>query len=201
MAHSSWLEDIFVPPKMALDSSSVLAYMSKRLMDRVGSYEGSLSLEPGPLLFVSSLPKARFTQFLNYLVLSYLKNDKSLLINGGMLKKLSSYLTANEMKFLIQDRDIKINLHDKMTLPKDFELNDEKLCEISFQILKAFFPQKDKSILALLKYRFPKSVVEDTQSDFFYQIDLNKNQNFIAQISKKIFPGIYQVCEMESNLN
>lgn len=197
-AHTSWLEDIFVPVKIAKDAANLLAFQSRLLLEKIPGLDRESQTEHGILLFISSLPKAKFNRFLNYLVLSFLKNDKSLLINGVRLKKLSEFFTADEMDFLVHEKEVKIKLNEKFTIAKDIEINSLLLSEIAFHILKGFFNKKNACIFERLKLRFPKEFTQNGNNTIFkFYIDSNINISTVSIIAQALFPEIYAIFETE----
>jgi len=196
-AHPSWLEDLQIPAKIAKDKKNVLAFQSQMLLQNAPSFDKSNLTEFGILLFISSLPKPKFNRILNYLVLAFLKNDKSLLINGLKLKKLGEYFNADEMDFLTHEKEVKIKLDEKVTLDKSIVLDEYFLLETAFTILNKIIGQKNVAILKRVQFRFPKNLSEQKTFYFTQNIDSNINMSVLSLMAQALYPEIYSVLEAE----
>ena len=196
-AHPSWLEGIQVPAKIAQDAKNVTAFQSQLLLQKVQDLDRNSRTEHSILLFIASLPKSKFNRFLNYLVLAFLKNDKSLLINGVKLKKLAHFFSTDEMEFLTHEKEVKIKLNEKFSLEKNLEIDEFILLEIAFHILKGFFNKKNSCIFDRLKLRFPKDYTENKSAYFNFYIDSSVNISVISIIAQALFPEIYSIFESE----
>ncbi|MES2615361.1 MAG: hypothetical protein V4591_08100 [Bdellovibrionota bacterium] len=194
-AHPTWLEDIPVPAKLARDAKSTLAFQSQLLLQNNPNLEKANSTEQAVLQFIASLPDAKFNRFLNYLVLSFLKNDKSLLINGAKLKKLSQFFSVEEMEFLLHEKEVKIKLRDRLVQDSNIEINEFFLVGIAFQVLKKLCG--NTSLFERLKYRFPKYLSENQNTNLNFDMDAQTNFQCISTIAQALFQNTFSILESE----
>ena len=197
LAHPSWLEGIVAPEKFASPPENLCAFQSQVLLQGASHLDGKNLTEHSVLLFIASLPKAKLNRFLKYALIAFLKNDKSLLINGLKLKKLMAFFSSDEMDFLIREKEVKIKAISQFSLCNEKDITEEYLDELSFAILKSFFNKKTSPILERLEIRFPKEFSEIKNSKFNFHIDINTNISTLSLITQALFPEIYSVFESE----
>ncbi len=199
-ADRSWLEDLPLPAKIAQDPKSILAFQSNLLLAPLPELDKQSLLEDNILLLIASLPKLKLKQFLIYLSLCFLKNDRSLLINGAKLKALAEIFSAEEMDFLLHEKQVKLNLNEKLTISNNNELTQNFLTEMNFYILKSIYSKKDNALFERLKYRFPKNLIYNPKYSFTFSLDLDTSVACTRIIAQVIFPELYSVFEAENKL-
>lgn len=197
-AHPSWLTDIQVPAKIINHPHKTLVFQSSIMLQKLQHFKQKSVEEPPLFLFLASLSKTKFKHFLDYLVLSFLKNDKSLLINGMKLKKIANFFSHEQVDFLLHEKEVKIKLTKPFSLPKDTELNEAFFVELSFHLLREFF-EKNSFLFEKIKFRFPKEVVENKKW-LYFSLDAQANMPCLHIIAQALFPALYSVFELDGNL-
>lgn len=206
LAHPSWLEDLPIPKKLSENSADCLAFQSHLLLQPLPPLH--LAGDPVQTLFafLGALPAQQWKRFLTCLVLTVLKNDASLLINGPRLKALSQVLSADEMAFLVHERELRLKLKGSFVLDKSETLDQALFLRIAFAILKAFFPHGQGSpVFGRIKYRFPKSFATegvDPAADphgaqFGIVLDAHSNLPCLNRVAQALFPALYSIFESE----
>ncbi len=196
--HPSWLSSIVVPAKIGKSPQEKILFQSQILLKNILPLTQHNTTEYSILLFICSLPTAKFNRFLNYLVLSVLKNDKSLLINGLKLKALSSYFSKEEMEFLIHEKEVRFILSEKLNLSTHQDLNPALFEKLSFYILKSFCSKDFEPLYERLKYRFSQDAVKSSKNSFSFFIDSTQNMECISIILQVLFPCAYSIFEEEN---
>ncbi len=197
-AHASWLTSLAVPAKVATNKQEKTLFQSNVLLHGIEPLTPENMADYSILLFISSLSKAKFNRFLNYVVLSLLKHDRSLLINGTKLKNLSEVFSKEEMEFLLLEKEVKFNLTEKINLSTQFDLNLDFFEQLALYILRSFCLPQHGPLFDRIKYRFPKGMQEQVNHKFNFKIDLDNNIECLSIIAQVLFPAAYEIFEQEN---
>lgn len=198
LADPSWLSSISVPSKIRKNQNTLDSFLSQQLLKNARPFTRTSNEEQSVLLFIASLPKEKLNRYLNYLVLAYLKNDKSLLINGIKLKAMRQFFSTEEMEFLTHEKQVKIHLSEKLNVGRHVEFDEYYRSQIGFSILSNFFPNKKSAIYERLKMRFPKEFSLPENLTLF--INTNANIQVITIIAQALFPDIYSIFQLEEEI-
>ena len=188
-----------MPKKIADNSQRALAFQSLLLLEKNPYLRKGGHLKHDLFFLAASLPHSKFKRFLNYAVLSFLKNDRSLLINGSRLKKLNSFFSPHEMQFLIYEKQTIMHTKKRLILDNQFEINSSTFDDIAFLILKCLF-SKNNVVLEFLKFRFSKETVFNEIYDFSDIIDSNSGEQFMDILLDSLFPQLVQTFKKENKI-
>ncbi len=200
LAHPEWLEGIPVSKKLKTNPSQALILQTHLLMEKNPYLSQASFLEKDLSLLCTSLPQAKFQRFLNYLVLAFLKNDKSLLINGNKLKQLRDIYSNKEMQFLLFDRNLILPLRSKLFFDNDFVISQESFQEVAYLLLKSLFSSQPV-VVEFLKYRFSKETVSNETYDFMDILDLSQAEAFLQNLVGMLYPQLLLTFQIENNLS